>query len=318
MVISRLAAYENTDGRPSWSPDGQRVAFELGTDTVVVNREDLEIEARLGPEDRWVATPDFSPDGETIVYSAFTQPPGEEYGSWGVFVSQADGSESEAVHWDGRKPEFNPQGDKIAFRFFKGRDNHVAVMDADGSNFTKVSGDGLLMLDLSWDPRGQQIVYDTWDEDGPQIRVTDTTGEKDRQLTDGEGGRYWDRNPEWSPDGTTILFERHSRGFPIAELWVVDPETGKDKMVAPLPGRNLDPAWSPDGSRIAFVSNADGGPDLDLYVMDGNGKNVQQVTDLGGDEHAPAWSPDGRSIAFHRIDFSQKGDDRYSYHIVDV
>lgn len=311
----RPRAYENTDGRPSWSPDGSKVAAELGRDIVVVSREDASVETTLGPEGAWSFSPDWHPDGSKVVYGTYTYHEGKELPNWGIHVSNPDGSESQVLAEDGWEPEWNPQGTKIAFHRIKG-DDQIAVMDADGSNQTHVSQKGILQRDLSWDPRGQQIVYETWGSGGVEIRVCDTSGEKDRSISNGEG-IYHDANPEWSPDGSKVLIERHDPRFPINDLWVVDPETRKDKRVLGEPFRALDATWSPDGSKIAFVSNRDGGRDLDLYVMNADGTGIEQMTDLIGDEHAPSWSPDGNALAFNRIDWT-KEKNRDSFHILEL
>ncbi len=312
---NRPTAYENTDGRPSWSPDGTKVAAELGRDTVVVSRTDASVENTLGPEGAWSFSPDWAPDGSKITYCSYTYHGGKDLPNWGIHVSNPDGSDSQVLAEDAWEPEFNPQGTKIAFHRIK-RDNLIGVMNSDGSEQTHVSAKGVLQRDLSWDPKGQQVVYDSWGDGGPEIRVTDTTGTKDRAISNGEG-IFRDANPEWSPNGEKVLIERHDPRFPINELWVVDPETRKDKMVLGEGYRALDATWSPDGSKIAFVSNRDGGRDLDLYTMNADGTDIKQVTDLLGDEHAPSWSPDGTALAFNRIDWT-KNDDRHSFHILEL
>jgi len=48
-------------------------------------------------------------------------------------------------------------------------------------------------------------------------------------------GEFWDRGPQWSPDESKVLFERHGRnneGERIVDLWTVDV------------------AWSPDGKTL--------------------------------------------------------------------
>ncbi|MCA9797441.1 MAG: PD40 domain-containing protein [Candidatus Eremiobacteraeota bacterium] len=320
MVSSRPAAqprsYENTSGRPSWSPDGRRIAAELGRKTVIVDRDSLQVESQLAPEASWVATPDWSPDGQKIAYAAYTTPEGQELPRWGVYVSDPDGANARELSEDAWEPEWNAQGTRLVFQTHKKGQDHVAVIDPEGKNEVWLSPDGILQSDFCWDPKGEQVVYDHWGDEGPQIRISDFTGKKDRMLTNGEGF-YKDRNPEWSPDGKKVLFERHDPRFPKVDLWTVDPLTGKDKLLVELPRRNVDAVWSPDGGRIAFASNKDGG-DFDLFVMDANGKNVERVSHLRGDEHAPAWSPDGHSLAFYCLDWNKEGDDRYTLQVIDV
>lgn len=312
----RPAAYPNTHSHPTWSPDSRTVVAEVGHDTVVVSRDNASEQQSLGPQPTWINFPDFSPDGSKIAFSAFARIKDAEKPTWGVYTCDPDGTNFQLLCADAKEPEWNPQGDKISYQLLKEGERRLAVADADGSNAHPVQQrGGLLQNDWSWDPRGQQLAYETVSSEGFQIRITDTSGSKDRLLTDGEGGLYKDRTPEWSPDGSKILFERHNRVTPTNELWVVDPETGKEKQLAAFPGRSYDATWSPDGSKIAFVSNMSGGDETDLYVMDANGKNLQVVSDRPGDEYAPSWSPDGTALAFTRLDWNKRNEGRYSLHI---
>ena len=316
-ISSRPTGYPNTDSRPTWSPDSQRVVAEVGFDTVIVSRDKPSEQSSLGPQPTWINFPDWSPDGSKLAFCAFTQREGEDRQSWGLYTCDPDGTNFEFVTANGKEPEWNPQGTRLSYQLVKpGQRPRLAVVNADGSGAHAVGSEGLLQNDWSWDPRGQQITYESYAGGEFQIRLVDTSGTKDRVLTDGEGGLYKDRTPEWSPRGDKIVFERHHRVAPTNELWVVDPETGEDKRIAAFRGRSYDATWSPDGSKIAFISNKDGDiNEYDLYVMDADGKNVEQISALPGDEYAPSWSPDGSAIAFTRIDWGKRDEGRYSLHI---
>jgi len=313
---ARPNSYANTDGRPTWSPDGSKVAAELGRDLVVVDRESHTVENKLGAEGKWSKGPDFSPDGSKVIFSTFDKHRDYKLSSWGIYKSNPDGTERELVSVDGWEPEFNPQGDKVAFHLIKSRArDRIGVMNSDGSDLKPVTKGGYFQSDLSWSPGGHQIAYDTVFAATYQLRITDITGTKDRELTDGENGLFQDRNPEWSPDGKSIMFERHDKHFPSNELWVVNPNTRKSKQLLGMNGYALDAAWSPDGQKIAFTADRDGGRDLDIYVMDADGKNIQQISDLPGHEHAPSWSPDGRAIAFNRFDSEAPREQQNDFHV---
>lgn len=318
-VASEPKSWENTDGRPSWSPDSSKVVGELGRDSVVMSRHDQSILSKVGPEGKWVHSPDWSPKGDKIVYSTYGKHNDYKLSSWGIYSCNPDGSEPKLLAVDGWEAEYDPTGERIAYQLTKGfADDHIMLMDADGENERKITKGGLAQRDFSWSPGGHQVAYDTFHVDVYQIRTTDITGTKDKKLTDGDGGLWIDRNPEWSPDGKQILFERHDKIFPVNGLYTVDPQTKEQKELLQAMHRNLDATWSPDGSQIAFASNRDGGDDLDIFIMDADGTNIKQVSDMPGNEHAPSWSPDGKAIAFNRLDFQAEESDKYGLHIVEI
>jgi Tol biopolymer transport system component len=313
-------AYENTDGRPTWSPDSQMVASEKGRDVVVLSRNENKVQNKLGPQGNWVHGPDWSPDGKRITYAVFGHHRDYEDSSWAVYSSSPDGSDAKILMADGRDPEYNPQGDRIAYQFTKSHHpDRIVVIDTDGDNPTFVNNHGFLQADLSWSPGGHQIAYDTRYHGTPQLRITDITGKKDRKLTDGETGNFIDKNPEWSPDGKTILFERHSRRSLANSVMTIDPNTKQVKEVLPGYQRNLDAVWSPDGSKIAFTSDRDNDQyELDIYVADADGTDVVQVTNMKGQEYAPAWSPDGKALAFNRYDREAPTGSKDDVHITEL
>jgi dipeptidyl aminopeptidase/acylaminoacyl peptidase len=99
-------------------------------------------------------------------------------------------------------------------------------------------------------------------------------------------------SPQWSPDGSQILFTS-SVGGP--GLWSVSPHGGAPQRLA----SNVDaeiPRWSPDGKWVAYMSAASGYPELWLHSI--AEKRERQLTKLGARVNAFSWSPDGKWIAF--------------------
>lgn len=98
-----------------------------------------------------------------------------------------------------------------------------------------------------------------------------------------------DREPDWAPDGSRIVFARSTGdGY---NLWTIRPNgTG---LVHLTNGRfDRAPTWSPDSRRVAFLR------ELELWVVNADGTGARRIT--GGYDANPAWSPDGSTIAFTR------------------
>ena len=97
--------------------------------------------------------------------------------------------------------------------------------------------------------------------------------------------------PEWSPDGTRLLFMR----FGDDRIWMVD-ENGGNLHAIPSTSSALWPRWSPDGQFIIYTRVPDTTPtEIVIIRADGTGERVLTADAFG----SPSWSRDGR-IAFRR------------------
>ncbi|MER7758033.1 hypothetical protein [Kitasatospora sp. NPDC097643] len=148
--------------------------------------------------------------------------------------------------------------------------------------------------------------------------AADGTGR--RQVTLPPDGARDDR-PDWSPDGSTIAFDRTDPQSGAAHLWTVSASGDSAHQIGQLcetggaDCTNEDeraPAYSPNGRQLAF-SRSWGALDQahnkqiqysDLYLMSPDGTDVQRLTFLtndkpySGEVGNPSWSPDGRQLTF--------------------
>lgn len=133
--------------------------------------------------------------------------------------------------------------------------------------------------------------------------------------------RALDDRPDWSPDGTTIAFDRTDPQTGAARLWTVPTAGGPEHQLSQLcDGTTADctnederaPAYSPDGKQVAFsrtwgTLDPSGSRQIqysDLYLMSPEGTDVQRLTFLTNDKpysgavSNPSWSPDGKQLTF--------------------
>jgi Tol biopolymer transport system component len=138
-------------------------------------------------------------------------------------------------------------------------------------------------------------------------------------------------NPEWSPDGTKIVFDASALSdigsCCSRNVYVMDADGANLQRLTNTPssfqGEDFQATWAPDGSWLAFTSTRSEGPhdpdnpssnasdDREIYRMNADGTNEQQLTDtpsVSSDEQ-PSISPDGTKIAFASSQhYSQFGD----------
>jgi Tol biopolymer transport system component len=122
-------------------------------------------------------------------------------------------------------------------------------------------------------------------------------GNGEHRLTPREGDEpegesvFWQIDPAWSPDATTIAFVSARTGEP--HIYVMNADgTGTKALTSGEKNNDTHPTWSPDGASIAFAR------DGDIYVMGADGSNPKRISDLNAQESDPAWSPDGEWIAY--------------------
>ncbi|HKZ02873.1 MAG TPA: DPP IV N-terminal domain-containing protein [Pyrinomonadaceae bacterium] len=108
-----------------------------------------------------------------------------------------------------------------------------------------------------------------------------------------QGPAYY-YNPDWSPDGSKIVFESTRDGkFAIYTIQVDG--SGLRKLTSGE-ANNEQPRWSPEGRQIVFISDRDG--HLQLYMMNADGSQQRRLTNTADLDYQPDFSPKGDYVAF--------------------
>lgn len=135
-----------------------------------------------------------------------------------------------------------------------------------------------------------------------QIHVMNADGSGRTRLTEPGGFAF---EPQWSPDGTRILFTVAPSHDSARSIFVMNAD-GSDRVNLVDDSANItSPRWSPDGTRILFLSGpAVSGPledRSDLYVVNSDGTSPTRFTisaEPGQAVVSAQWSPDGTKIAY--------------------
>jgi Tol biopolymer transport system component len=123
--------------------------------------------------------------------------------------------------------------------------------------------------------------------------------------------------PEWSPDGSAVVFVR-PRLYDdphLAQTSIVTKkvDTGVESPLTATSDDDEHPGWSPDGQRIVFTRWHETGCEYDhfgnplvcfgssrIIVMNSDGTNQAVLPTTSECDDEPSWSPDGSKIAFSR------------------
>ena len=234
-----------TDMEPAWSPDGKTIAYIHGgldypgdpAGIFLINVDGTN--DRLFYEGAKAYAPDFSPDGNWLVFSDYAQ----------IFKIRLDRDSLTQLTFEGRNfyPDWSPDGRKIAFDVTEPPEiRGIYIMNTDGSD-KKMVPNTFTGRFPDWSPDDSQLVYIVYPGTGPQIFVSDTNGSNQKQLTflKDHDNRY----PVFSPDGKKIAFSSMYYSAPV--VYVMDSDRKNLKLLTAEGGDN--PAWSADGKYIAYT-----------------------------------------------------------------
>jgi Tol biopolymer transport system component len=229
---------------------------------------------------------EWSPDGGQIAAVGYVNST-----TWSIYLFDADGTNltrltTTAGVWD-NEPSWSPDGTRFAWgRIYpaEGYRSDVWIMNADGTDQHAIGvvGDG-----VRWSPDGTRLLYHK-ELANVDIWSCDVDGTNEQQLTMSAGDNM---APDWSPDGTKIVFVSTRDGN--HEIYVMDSDGANPRRMTNNLVLNFGPTWSPDGSLIAFTEDVTGSDRWEVFVMDSTGANVRRVTHMPPSRTAinPDWQP---------------------------
>jgi dipeptidyl aminopeptidase/acylaminoacyl peptidase len=261
----------STPWAPAWSPDGKSIAVAMSGSIWNVDPSN-GVAHELTYDATYHSTPDWSPDGNWIIYTADNGGTSIQLAIVNVATGETRAlTDDEFVYTD---PVFSPDGSRVAY--------------------VSTRPNGFFNVFVRAIKNGQWA--------GEEIAVSRDAKYRNSRLYFGEEDLHI--TPTWTRDGKQLLLVSN-RGVPLGSghVWLVPAVAGgiddARTVVVEQTLYRARPHVSIDGKRFVYSSTRGAADQFsNLYVQPVAGGEPYKLTFFDHDAFHPRWSPDGEWIAY--------------------
>ena len=253
------------------------------------------LEQKVITRDRSVAiSPNWSPDGNSIIYSIYTRRIRSAQMNLTLFQHNLNtGKRSIISNRNGLNSggTYSPDVRSIYLTISQNGAPDIYKLNLQGEVINRLTKGpaGAMNVEAALSKDGSKVAFSSDRGGNPTIYSMNADGSGVKRLT--FQGKY-NSSPTWSPDGQKIvfasqidkyfdIFSMNSDGSDLKRLTTANKSNGQRAS-------NEDPSFSADGRFIVFTSNRSG--KFQVYVMSSDGKEERRVTQDSYNYYKPKWS----------------------------
>jgi dipeptidyl aminopeptidase/acylaminoacyl peptidase len=244
--------------------------------------------------------PAWSPDGTLLAYTSPCGSNREAYTGSTIFMMQVDpaGNPGDiqpllvSLGGGDYDPDWSPDGTRIAFTSQRTGRPQIFTVASDGQGLLNLNDDLAHNWSPSWSGDGSQLALLTGRGGAEEIWLVPSGGGEETRFSRSDGKDV--AKPDWSPDSSTIIFEKVVGSIPRIVAAPVSEGGVRVVQVCQEGALSLqpmgEPAWSPDGTWLAFETWPGGG-DHKIAIMQLSCTGYEELTKDPALDFDAAWRP---------------------------
>jgi len=269
---------------PTPGPGTDEIVFQSNRDgdfEIYIMNIDGSNQRQLTDNDVDDKYPRVSPDGRYISYSSV------QAGNSDIYIMNRNGSNQQqlTIHTNNDwLPSFSPDSQQIIFSSERSGIADLYIVNIDGTGLQRIAETSAREGRSDWSVQNK-LVFNVRIESYWEIYTSDLDNSNRQILTDNDSLDDW--SPQWSPDGTQILFHSEQESSPNSGIYLMNADGSDVRLLYNEPLEEWGASWSADGSQILFAVEQ---PDdtADIYIMDIDEPEIaQRLIERGS---YPSWA----------------------------